>query len=81
VVSSILEIISPPFTRTPTQSRSLHGRWIRVIFELSTDAGEAVAYVGPNGAGKSTTVKLLSGILVEAASEVRIDGLRPQDGR
>jgi ABC-2 type transport system ATP-binding protein len=49
--------------------------------DLSIVAGEAVAYVGPNGAGKSTTVKLLSGILVPTAGEVRIDGLHPQRDR
>ncbi|WP_238010102.1 ATP-binding cassette domain-containing protein [Dactylosporangium sp. AC04546] len=49
--------------------------------DLSIEAGEAVAYVGPNGAGKSTTVKLLSGILVPSAGEVRIDGLSPQQDR
>ena len=49
--------------------------------DLSIEAGEAVAYVGPNGAGKSTTVKLLSGILVPTAGEVRIDGLHPQRDR
>jgi ABC-2 type transport system ATP-binding protein len=45
--------------------------------DLSVQAGEAVAYVGPNGAGKSTTVKLLSGILVPSAGEVRVGGVVP----
>ncbi|MEV6491012.1 ATP-binding cassette domain-containing protein [Actinoplanes sp. NPDC051633] len=49
--------------------------------DLSIEEGEAVAYVGPNGAGKSTTVKLLSGILVPTAGEVRIDDLNPQRHR
>jgi len=44
---------------------------------LTVEAGEAVAYVGPNGAGKSTTVKLLSGILVPTAGEVRVAGVVP----
>ncbi|MFV2095937.1 ATP-binding cassette domain-containing protein [Micromonospora sp. LOL_013] len=39
------------------------------------EAGEAVAYVGPNGAGKSTTVKLLAGILVPSAGQVRGPGV------
>ena len=54
------------FTRRYTDHRAVAG------IDLSIEAGEAVAYVGPNGAGKSTTVKLLSGILVPTAGEVRV---------
>lgn len=49
--------------------------------DLAVEAGEAVAYVGPNGAGKSTTVKLLSGILVPTAGEVRVGGVVPHSDR
>jgi ABC-2 type transport system ATP-binding protein len=49
--------------------------------DLSISAGEAVAYVGPNGAGKSTTVKLLTGILVPTAGEVRVGGIVPHRQR
>ncbi|HYN93997.1 MAG TPA: ATP-binding cassette domain-containing protein [Pilimelia sp.] len=49
--------------------------------DLSVEAGEAVAYVGPNGAGKSTTVKLLCGILVPTAGEVRVGGVVPHRDR
>ncbi|WP_230415894.1 ABC transporter ATP-binding protein [Micromonospora tarapacensis] len=49
--------------------------------DLSIAPGEAVAYVGPNGAGKSTTVKMLSGILVPTAGQVRVDGLVPHRDR
>lgn len=49
--------------------------------DLSIDAGEAVAYVGPNGAGKSTTIKMLTGILVPTAGEVRVGGLVPHERR
>jgi ABC-2 type transport system ATP-binding protein len=45
--------------------------------DLAIDAGEAVAYVGPNGAGKSTTIKMLTGILMPTAGEVRVAGLVP----
>ncbi len=45
--------------------------------DLSIDAGEAVAYVGPNGAGKSTTVKMLTGILVPTAGDIRVAGRVP----
>jgi ABC-2 type transport system ATP-binding protein len=49
--------------------------------DLSIEAGEAVAYVGPNGAGKSTTVKMLTGILVPTAGQVRVDGRVPYRDR
>lgn len=48
---------------------------------LTIEPGEAVAYVGPNGAGKSTTIKLLTGILVPSAGEVRVAGVVPHRER
>lgn len=47
----------------------------RVSFSLQE--GELVGYIGPNGAGKSTTVKILSGILVPEAGEVKVLGKTP----
>jgi ABC-2 type transport system ATP-binding protein len=44
-------------------------------------AGESVGYIGANGAGKSTTIKLLTGILVPTAGQVRTCGLRPVPDR
>ncbi|MCB9653844.1 MAG: ATP-binding cassette domain-containing protein [Deltaproteobacteria bacterium] len=44
---------------------------------FSIEEGEAVALIGPNGAGKSTTLKMLTGILVPSAGEVRVLGLVP----
>jgi len=49
--------------------------------DFAIDAGESVAYVGPNGAGKSTTLKLLTGILVPSAGEVRVRDLTPHRQR
>ncbi|MFL5806207.1 MAG: ATP-binding cassette domain-containing protein [Roseiflexaceae bacterium] len=49
--------------------------------DLSIGAGESVGYVGPNGAGKSTTVKMLTGILVPSAGEVRVRELIPHRQR
>ncbi|MBP2017928.1 ABC-2 type transport system ATP-binding protein [Symbiobacterium terraclitae] len=43
--------------------------------------GELVGYIGPNGAGKSTTIKILTGILVPTAGEVRVRGLVPYHRR
>lgn len=39
--------------------------------------GQLLGYIGPNGAGKSTTVKILSGILVPEAGDVKVLGLTP----
>ncbi|HYG57889.1 MAG TPA: ATP-binding cassette domain-containing protein [Symbiobacteriaceae bacterium] len=43
--------------------------------------GELVGYIGPNGAGKSTTIKMLTGILVPTAGDVRVRGLVPYERR
>ncbi|GAC1571229.1 MAG: ATP-binding cassette domain-containing protein [Candidatus Elarobacter sp.] len=48
---------------------------------MALDEGELVGYIGPNGAGKSTTIKMLTGILVPTAGEVRVAGLVPHQQR
>jgi len=48
---------------------------------FTIEAGEAVGYIGANGAGKSTTIKMLTGILVPTAGDVRTCGLRPVQDR
>lgn len=45
------------------------------------DAGEVVGYIGVNGAGKSTTIKMLTGILVPTAGQVRVLGRDPHRQR
>ena len=44
---------------------------------FSIDKGEIVGYIGPNGAGKSTTIKMLSGILLPTAGNIKVGGLDP----
>ena len=46
-----------------------------VSFEI--EKGEIVGYIGPNGAGKSTTIKMLSGILLPTAGNIKVGGLDP----
>jgi ABC-2 type transport system ATP-binding protein len=48
---------------------------------MSLETGELVGYIGPNGAGKSTTIKMLTGILVPSAGEVRVAGIVPYERR
>lgn len=45
------------------------------------EKGEIVGYIGPNGAGKSTTIKMLSGILLPTAGNIKIAGLNPFKNR
>ncbi|MCE5235660.1 MAG: ATP-binding cassette domain-containing protein [Clostridiaceae bacterium] len=48
---------------------------------LNIKRGEFVAYAGPNGAGKSTTIKLLCGMLMPDAGQVKAMGLSPEKNR
>lgn len=48
---------------------------------FSVEPGEIVGYIGVNGAGKSTTIKMLTGILVPTAGQVRVLGRDPHRDR
>lgn len=45
------------------------------------EPGEMVGYIGVNGAGKSTTIKMLTGILLPSAGQVRVLGRDPHKER
>lgn len=44
---------------------------------FNIEKGEIVGYIGPNGAGKSTTIKMLSGILLPTAGNIRVNNQDP----
>ena len=48
---------------------------------FTVEPGEIVGYIGVNGAGKSTTIKMLTGILVPTAGQVRVLGRDPHRDR
>lgn len=62
--------------------RNLTSREYRLVravdgIDLSIQPGELVGYLGPNGAGKSTTIKMLTGLLVPTAGEIKVNGRIP----
>lgn len=63
------------FSREYTEVRAVEG------ISFGIDAGEAVGYLGPNGAGKSTMIKMLTGILVPTAGDIRVLGRVPHEER
>lgn len=93
----VMEIIAVEhITKTYRQYRRFPGVWgsIRSLFtreyqeetavhnlSFSIQEGEAVGYLGPNGAGKSTMIKMMSGILVPTAGELRVLGNVPHLAR
>ncbi|MBK5225172.1 MAG: ATP-binding cassette domain-containing protein, partial [Thermoleophilia bacterium] len=47
--------------------------------DLRIEEGEFVGLVGANGSGKSTLARLLNGLLLPTAGEVRVGGLATAD--
>lgn len=56
---------------------------VKAVDDISftIEPGELVGYLGPNGAGKSTTIKMLTGLLVPSAGQVRANGRIPWQER
>jgi ABC-2 type transport system ATP-binding protein len=49
--------------------------------DFTIPQGEICGYIGENGAGKSTTIKMLTGILVPTAGDIRVNGYVPYKDR
>ncbi|HTA75747.1 MAG TPA: ABC transporter ATP-binding protein [bacterium] len=47
---------------------------------FAVQPGEIFGFLGANGAGKTTTIRVLCGLLIPTAGEVRVTGLNPKDG-
>ncbi|OUS74727.1 daunorubicin ABC transporter ATP-binding protein [Paenibacillus sp. MY03] len=54
-------------------------REVRAVKDISfrISQGEICGYIGENGAGKSTTIKMLTGILVPTAGQLKVNGYVP----
>jgi ABC-2 type transport system ATP-binding protein len=54
-------------------------REVRAVKDISfrIPQGEICGYIGENGAGKSTTIKMLTGILVPTAGQLKVNGYVP----
>ncbi|GKU80576.1 ATP-binding cassette domain-containing protein [Paenibacillus sp. L3-i20] len=52
---------------------------VRAVKDISFQIpqGEICGYIGENGAGKSTTIKMLTGILVPTAGDIKVNGYVP----
>lgn len=73
---------APPSAPNPAPVAELCGvsmRWggkpVLDAVDLCLRAGERLVVVGPSGAGKSTILRLLAGLLLPTAGEVRVHGV------
>ena len=60
------------------------GKTIAAVKDVSLNiaANEVLAFLGPNGAGKTTSIKMIAGLILPDAGQVRIAGRNPhQDPR
>ncbi len=64
-------------TRRFTQGRGKKARTVQAVDGVSLRATDAciTGLLGPNGAGKTTTVRMLAGLLVPDAGQIRVDGI------
>ncbi len=67
---------APPRLEARHLTRVIAGREIVSNLSLSVGAGQVTCLLGPSGCGKSTTLRMLAGVDVQDAGEIRLDGER-----
>src|SRR3954470_8553167 len=69
---------------TPVEARGLVKRYGDVTavdrVDLTVEPGDVYGYLGPNGAGKTTVLRMLLGLIMPTAGEVRLFGSDPGGG-
>lgn len=77
--------LSPPPLAVESLQKAWAGRAVVGGVSFSVNAGEVVGLLGPNGAGKSTIFRMVAGVELPDAGEVRLAGARvdglPLDAR
>ncbi len=60
-----------------TQGRGKNTRMVQAVDGVSLRAADAciTGLLGPNGAGKTTTIRMVAGLLVPDAGQIRVDGI------
>jgi ABC-2 type transport system ATP-binding protein len=65
----------------PVAARGLVKRYGEVVavdgVDLTVEPGDVYGYLGPNGAGKTTVLRMLLGLIMPTAGEVRLFGADP----
>ncbi len=67
--------MSEPAIRTRGLTRRFGDFTAVDALDLDVPAGSIFAFLGGNGSGKSTTIRMLIGLLVPTAGEIRVDGI------
>jgi len=64
----------PPALVADRLTREFGGQRVVDGVDLRVERGECLALFGPNGAGKTTLLRMLAGLTIPEAGEIRLDG-------